>query len=219
MKFVWCLARTSRANASRANPPANERGQPFRRRLREFRPPLESSRRDIHAIVRASHPRWTDAGLSCWTRCENAGLSAWMAYKFIRPSFVAECDLNFHQTHMTFDVAGRRRKLARHEVSGQRHGKFRPEGTMEINLIWRSLFRFRRPFRTGFLLPRYQTLRFWLISGCAFGTIFGKCSSIYCLFCSWKFSQKTKNYSNQATNWRENVIATKRNSVGGSGSW
>jgi len=30
---------------------------------------------------------------------------------------------------------------------------------------------FRRPFRTDFLLPRYQTLRVWLISGCAFGTI------------------------------------------------
>jgi hypothetical protein len=79
-------------------------------------------------------------------------------------------DLNFHQIRAAFDVAERRRKLARHEVSGQRRNKFRPEGTMEINLIWRSLFRFRRPFRTGFLLPRYQTLRVWLISGCAFGT-------------------------------------------------
>ena len=93
-----------------------------------------------------------------------------MAYKFIRQSFVATRDLDFHQTRVAFDVAKRRRKLARHEVSGQRRNKFRPERTMEINLIWRSLFRFRCPFRTGFLLPRYQTLRVWLISSCAFGT-------------------------------------------------
>src|SRR5665213_2057862 len=84
--------------------------------------------------------------------------------------YFAERDLNFHQTRAVFDVAERRRKLARHEVSGQRRNKFRPGGTTEINLIWRSLFRFHRPFRTGFLLPRYQTLRVWLISGCAFGT-------------------------------------------------
>jgi hypothetical protein len=29
---------------------------------------------------------------------------------------------------------------------------------------------FHRPFRTGAIPPRYQTLRIWLISGCAFGT-------------------------------------------------
>jgi hypothetical protein len=66
-----------------------------------------------------------------------------MAYKFIRQIFIAkrrrkfcvriaDYDLNFHQTRAAFDAAERRRKLARQAVSGQRHSKFRPEGTMEF---------------------------------------------------------------------------------------
>ena len=71
-------------------------------------------------------------------------------------------------------VAERHWKLARHGVSGK-HGKlpFRPEGTKETASICRQMIsphRFHRPFRTAAFLPRYQTLRVWLISGCAFGT-------------------------------------------------
>src|SRR6202789_2735593 len=70
-------------------------------------------------------------------------------------------------------VAERRWKLARNGGSGKWQMPFRPEGTKETASICRQMIsprRFHRPFRTASFLPRYQTLRVWLISGCAFGT-------------------------------------------------
>src|ERR1700733_6894682 len=78
-----------------------------------------------------------------------------MAYKVIWQCFVAK----------------RRRKLARHAVSGHdEKGKFVLKGRWKCaNEIACGCF--RRPAGTGnFNLTRYQPHRVWLISGCPFGT-------------------------------------------------